>query len=382
MKPRLRHTSIGLILGALAGFIAPHAVASSDVHWYLTNNFRDSVFPSFEISTATMQAKTRNKLHLHSFILEVSAPAGTRLDVLFKSGKFLRPTHTTYNFTSGRTQFLSLLMDWDFDALYGVVEPIPDIFTIAVTANGAGVGQYSATYQVRSINDCVSGFQEPRGRHRYVDSKVLYAAYVDENDPAIDEILHEVIRRRTVTHFDGYHHGWEYASSEIGAIWDVLHGMGVSYSNITTSSGVTERVANQHVRLANDSLSNAEANCVDGSVLMAAIFRKISLRTYLVLKPGHCFLAVDRTFEGHEKAGIEPTMVGSGASFQQAVAKGTEELTDVEQHIAAKQPGYEIVDIQEARILGIQPLRQTHTVNIADLKLSREPSVEPAPQPR
>jgi hypothetical protein len=110
---------------------------------------------------------------------------------------------------------------------------------------------------------------------------------------------------------------------------------------------------------------------------MAAIFRKIGLKTYLVLRPGHCFLAVDQTFEGHEKVGIETTMIGSGADFSSACRKGSQELDDVEGKIRAKQPGFELVDIQKARQMGIQPLKQVHDINLADLIQKQSTSGEP-----
>ena len=363
----------------------PQTVLSSNVptnvNWTFSNNFGDAIFPSYEIATAAMPAQVRDRLHLHSFILQIKVAEPTRVVVVLKSQRFLRESHTTFNIPRAGSYYLAnLFKNWDFDALYGVEEPVPEVFSISVSENGVPSGQRAFTYQVRSVNDCVIGFKEPLGNHRPVNSEEMFAAFIDENDPVIDQILHEAIRRGLVPQFLGYQAGKNKALAQMSAVWTVLHSMGVTYSNITTPSGLTTGVMSQHVRFANDSLVNAEANCVDGSVLMAAIFRKIGLRTYLVLKPGHCFLAVDPVGDGRQRVGIETTMVGSSSDFMKAVQTGSIELTQVLRAAQAKQPLYRLVDVEGARQNGIQPLKQIHTMKLTDLADNQSPSVETVDQ--
>jgi len=366
---------LSVVAVALVGLLTTTA---AEPRFFLINNFRDAVFPSFEISTATMSPATRNRSGLHSFVLEVDAPHAMNLDITFASRRLLKPTHTLVSLSKGRHVVVPLT-DWDFDGLYASVEPQPDTFTISASEGGQTVWHYSATYQIRSVNDCVTGFREPFGIHRKVDTQSLYAAYVDENDPAIDQVLHEAIRTGEVNHFIGYHEQGREVMKQMKAVWDVLQRMGVTYSSITVSSAYTAGIMSQHVRLANESLANAEANCVDGSVLLASIFRKIGLRAYLVLIPEHCYLAVDSTPDPADKVGIETTMIGLGASFEKAIAKGSAQLADFKLRLAAKQSGFKLVDVQSCRELGIQPLRQIHDISIAELIKNQAPSIDPGP---
>lgn len=59
------------------------------------------------------------------------------------------------------------------------------------------------------------------------------------------------------------------------------------YSNITTEVATNGIVSSQHVRLIDKSLNNGQANCVDGSVLLASRLRKIDIEPVLVNVPGH-----------------------------------------------------------------------------------------------
>ena len=67
----------------------------------------------------------------------------------------------------------------------------------------------------------------------------------------------------------------------------------------------------QHVRLIDESITHSQANCVDGSVLLASILRKIGLYASLVLVPGHCFVAFSLDRELEEIRGLETTLIGA-----------------------------------------------------------------------
>jgi hypothetical protein len=64
------------------------------------------------------------------------------------------------------------------------------------------------------------------------------------------------------------------------------------------------------VRFVDETVEATQANCVDGSVLMASILTKIGLHAYLVMVPGHCYLAFDGDKEGESLIGLETTMLG------------------------------------------------------------------------
>jgi hypothetical protein len=80
------------------------------------------------------------------------------------------------------------------------------------------------------------------------------------------------------------------------------------------------------VRLIDESINNAQANCVDGSVLFASLLRKVGIEPYLVLIPGHCYVAFQVDKEGKEIAALETTLIGASLEGD---AKEVDELSDV-----------------------------------------------------
>jgi len=152
------------------------------------------------------------------------------------------------------------------------------------------------------------------------------------------------------------------------------------YSDITTTAAETDGVYSQHVRLLDQSMDSTQANCVDGSVLLAALLRKIGLRCRLALVPGHMFLAVDLSDDAI--VGIETTLMGeqnlspadrtkfpafdsldvevqeaAGLSFIGALLAGTESLEEnAEAFESEDEPLYQLIDLSAARRMGILPI--------------------------
>jgi hypothetical protein len=78
------------------------------------------------------------------------------------------------------------------------------------------------------------------------------------------------------------------------------------------------------VRFVDDAITHSQANCADGSVLLASVLRKIGVQPYLIHVPGHMFLAfaLDEAERPGEKGqerlthlfGIETTTIGRAQS--------------------------------------------------------------------
>lgn len=98
---------------------------------------------------------------------------------------------------------------------------------------------------------------------------------------------------------------------QVYALWHALSERDVRDSSITTSVAESDSVASQHVRLIDESINNGQANCVDGSVLMASLLRKIGVEPLLIIVPGHCYLAFFLDAECKSLAALETTMIGS-----------------------------------------------------------------------
>jgi len=136
-------------------------------------------------------------------------------------------------------------------------------------------------------------------------------------------------------------------------VWDALAARGLRYVNLATQSAPSPGVATQYVRFLDQSVQDQGANCVDASVLLASIFRRIGLRPVLLFKPGHCFVATYDAAEGGHLIALETTLLHS-ASAASAAAVGAQELQTTLPYIGTLQ--YSMVDIALARLQGITPI--------------------------
>jgi hypothetical protein len=203
---------------------------------------------------------------------------------------------------------------------------------------------------------------------------------VNENHPWVDRLLKEALETDIISSFDGYQSGSEEnVFLQIFAIWNVMQRRGMRYSDITTTAAESEGVYSQHVRLLDQSVNATQANCVDGTVLLASLLRKIGLRCGLVLVPGHMFLAVD--INDDTTIGIETTLMGeqnlakidrkkfpsfekldenmqeaAWNSFEGAVSVGTDRLEQDAEMFESDDMNYQIIDVAEARRIGILPI--------------------------
>jgi len=112
----------------------------------------------------------------------------------------------------------------------------------------------------------------------------------------------------------------------------------------------SDTILSQHVRLVGDSTRTSQANCADGSVLFASIFRKIGLNAFLVVLPTHMMVGVGTDRNNSQAAYIETTML-SDASLADAMqsAEATMGETDPSKIM--------VIDINQARQRGFLPLR-------------------------
>ena len=195
-------------------------------------------------------------------------------------------------------------------------------------------------------------------------------------------ILKEALASGLVSAFTGYQSDDpEEVVTQVFAIWNALQRRGIKYSDVSTTTP-SKFVVSQTVRFLDDSIAATQANCVDGSVLMASILRKIGINAYLVMVPGHCFLAFDSgTDDDDEFIGLETTMLGNNKikpvtdlpnlpekaqmrefqasfkTFSNAIKRGNAALEEhAESFESGEDPNTQIISITDARELGIMPI--------------------------
>ena len=178
---------------------------------------------------------------------------------------------------------------WNYTALRENVQAVPLSVSISGEMNKHSLGSVVYTCSVRSVNECLLGYLDSRMKFR--DTGELFAAYVNEDNPQIDEILREALNTRIVNRFWGYQSKkQEIVDKQVYALWYVLQKRGFKYSSISNTSLSSNIVFSQRVRTFDDALASAQINCVDGSVLFASLLKAININPILVRIPGHMFV--------------------------------------------------------------------------------------------
>lgn len=201
---------------------------------------------------------------------------------------------------------------WRYNALRNNEQAEPISVVANVEVDGKDLGQKVRTFSVRSINECLLGFnkQLPDGRTRYVSTRLFYAAYVNEENPLIDKVLREALNTRIVRRFWGYQSTPEMVDKQVYALWYVLQKRNFKYSSVSYSSLSSNVVYAQRVRTFEDALNSSQINCVDGSVLFASLLRAINITPVLVQMPGHMFVGYYTDSAKKNLTFLETTMIG------------------------------------------------------------------------
>lgn len=220
-------------------------------------------------------------------------------------------------------------------------------------------GEFDDTkrFEVRSINDCVLGIQH---NGEFINTRFLFAAYVNENNPALDKILGHALKEGYVDAFIGYQGTRGDVVKQAEAIYKSLQDMGFKYSSITGASGSSKTIPCQHVRFIGESLETSQANCVDGTVMMAALFMKIGLNPVIITVPGHAFVGVYKSTKSDPEflVPIETTVVGN-SGFDYAMKLGKEAMVKHEDQFAdAEDMSCQVIDIRDARKMGVDPIQE------------------------
>lgn len=360
-----------------------------NVEWKPYLRFGNALYPSYLIATASIpddddddtphvlgNPRTLLGIGIINPAANTSVKVEIKIDQLGVVGTFqdiLKEPNQAY--------LIFPKIPYPFDKLTKVKQITPANVTFNLYVNNKPVGQKVETIEIHSINECVRGYKTAKGK--YHDTRWMYAAYVNEQHPLIDQLLGEALDTKVVKAFNGYQKSKDQVYDQVFAIWYLFQRKGFNYSSITTTptSGTNQKVKTQTVRFLNESIKTAQANCVDGSVLFASMLRKIGIDPFLVIIPNHCFIGFYLDKEHTEKAFLETTLLGhadldkypekvspnddkkktkeqvSYKSFNKALESAEEKYTKNKE--ALKDPDdndYFIIDIKKQRKRGILPI--------------------------
>jgi hypothetical protein len=262
----------------------------TNIDWQEVSYFDGQLFPSSIICMSTYKGEVT------PIIEAISRPLGFRIisknsNVAIKweiesvDKKYFDKVGDTYIYPQANKEVsLNPIIPWNYEALvkHETTEPLNVYFRL-YDDKGNKVEKL-ITLSLRSINDCIFYYKN-------LNLQFMYATYVQEEHPIIDEILREALNTKMIDRWIGYQDSAKEVDLQIAAIWRVLHNRGFVYSSVTTTTGDNGEVHSQVVRTFNNALKTNQANCVDGTVVFASILRKIGIFPLLVIRPGHCYLA-------------------------------------------------------------------------------------------
>ena len=352
-----------------------------------------NLFPSAILSVATTDAQIIEPLDTpyvgnpkSCIAIKVkSAQPGTKVRMELAETPFYARSVSEFVLPRKHTEYIvypDIL--WRYEALRGNDQAEPISVAATVEVNGKSIGQHVRTFSVRSINECLLGYnrQLPNGRTRFMSTRLFFAAYVNEENPLIDKLLREALNTRIVRRFQGYQN---YTSSSVDkqvyALWHVLQKRNFRYSSVSYSSLSSNVVYSQRVRTFDDALSSSQINCVDGSVLFASLLRAINITPVLVQIPGHMFVGYYTDSQNKNLTFLETTMIGdvdlddyfpeekldstknqrsqsemSRLTFEKSKEYANAEFLRNEKKVRSNQRGYLFVEISKGVRRSVQPI--------------------------
>ena len=399
-------------LSCLAAASAAVALASishaAEVEWTPEATMDKQLFPSLLIATATArpieeddaEAKTPDPYLLGDRfgLVGISIKpetANTKIKVTIKENDLMAASTWSGDLAeAGKEYYIAPKVNYKFEKLRKATQQMPLNVSFAVELDGKSAGEKTETLQVRSVNDCpfgVSNEEETLNDEGYIAGSAeigwMFAAYVNENHPMLDKILQEALATKIANAFLGYQRDETEVVKQVFAIWSALQKRGIQYSSTTTTPGGSEVVYSQYVRFLDQSITNTQANCVDGSVLFASILRKISIQPFLVTIPGHMYMGFYLSPDKKDFVGLETTAIGVAnateqeqssepkaltalrgkldekarggrdwKTFAKAIQIATDDLEKNKDNFEGNNAAYQFIDLDEARTEGIMPI--------------------------
>jgi len=315
----------------LVGLALSIARASEALSWNVETALDNQIFPSLAYAMANLKSQTVNaggravrvvppelaapqSLAKRPLAVRFNRPApGSKAAIRVRCDELMEPLSLS-EIDLGKTQTIPLSVAFNYDTLVRIRQSKPVNVDVSVSVDGGPFRKQIKTITVRTVNDCPYFYFT--GKTGY-DLSWMFAAYVNEDHPMVDEVLKIALSTNVVRSFDGYQSkNIDQVRDQVRSVWTALSLMGTRYSSITTTANRSEIAFSQHVRLIGESSKAHQANCVDGSVLIASVLEKIGITTELVKVPGHMYVRfwLD-PWLGEEKRHyccLETTMLGEG----------------------------------------------------------------------
>ena len=174
----------------------------------ITDELGGNIFPVTILSTATTDAQLivpADSTYLGNpkscIGIKIRSPhANSKLHIELAETPFF--AHSVSEFIlpeSGKEYLVFPDVIWNYQALLENTQAMP--VTVSIQAKVNNNRTYSAvhTYSVRSINECLLGYID--SKMKFHDTGDFFAAYVNEDNPNISQVLRDALDSRIVNRF-------------------------------------------------------------------------------------------------------------------------------------------------------------------------------------
>jgi hypothetical protein len=365
---------------ALAGFTS--AAVAAD--WSVRVTPFGGIYPSLELSQARRASAAPETFTLGAgsgliAVVLTSRHAGENVVVTTRIPEFDRTRQLSANLAQANHRYeLYPPLQWNEAGLQSQTKPVSAHIEFSLERDGMPSGTREERVMIHPFDEALYFVRDGA---ETVDLSWIFAAYVDENDAVVDDILARAKSSGIVDDFNGYaRDDSDAVFAQAWAIWHAISERGIRYSNADPSIQRGPHVFSQHVRLLRETWNDRSANCIDGSVLIASVLQRVGIHSFLVLVPGHAFLGFYTDADAQHAAYLETTLLGADvatsrapsfahdiaitpdtqkslASFSAALAAGRAHHTRAAAKLDGRHaPDYAVIDIAAAREFGIRPI--------------------------
>ena len=286
--------------------------------------FDSQLYPSLILALNQTAQPTATTAQLQPLTFQVTAPHNNAvLRVVIDSSALNYVTYFQEILPErGKTYTFSPSIKWKYDRLRTLRQPRALDLTLTCYINDEEVDIKNLHLSARSVNECPLSFRLPTSAtatsaptNSIVDTRWLFAAYVNEDHPYIQQILTDILDQGIVSRLSGYQSSNPSAvSDQVFAVWHYALSRGIAYSSISCTSNPSPLSNVQHIRFFDEVYNTRQANCIDACVFFASIMRKIGLHPIIFVEPCHAYLGYysDRK---HSRVALLETTITSWVNF-------------------------------------------------------------------
>lgn len=311
-------------------FIVSFSCQAEKKDWVYYSFFDNQIFPSYAWSTAQMANEISTNAEGTFYgdgntqigVIFPKLTKGTKVKIVVESSEILTPSILEFEMAASKELFLAapqLLYNWT--ALNSWNQPKPVPVKISVYLNDKFAGEETKNITIRSINDCP--FITVTDFGTIIDMNYVYTAYVNENHPVItNKILPEIMQQNLISSVTGYMGTRDDVYKQVYAVWHYFNSKSFHYSSLSSyfKGDLDEfpNVSAQFVRTFEEVYDTRQANCVEGTILMASILMRMGINPYLITTPNHCYLGFSLDGSEENISFLETTLLGEDLALQDA----------------------------------------------------------------